>query len=408
MPDMRASESSLREARKNRTATVLVTGATGFLGGHLAHEFLKRGYRTLLLVRGDPSGSAGERVARLMSWFGRGPAELPRPEIFAGSIEKTRLGLNAEDYGRLVDQVDEIVHAAADTRLHQREKADVEAANVHSLENLFALARSGKSSFLHYVSTAYVAGKVLGRCPEDFSAPADFHNAYERSKHSAERLCLEACRGAGLRLNIYRPSIVYGDHRSGRSLRFNALYYPVKTIHFLKNLYLQDIREKGGKKAREMGVELRADGRLFLPLRIGRRQGSLNLIPIDYFTQGFMALFEEALGGDGDIFHLVSSRPSHTRDIVAYVKRFMNLDGIETVAPEAFEKKPRNALEILFDNFLEIYWPYMFDPREFAHERASGILSGRGIHCPPLDYPAFCRAISYALEVDWGKKLFPR
>jgi hypothetical protein len=86
----------------------------------------------------------------------------------------------------------------------------------------------------------------------------------------------------------------------------------------------------------------------------------------------------------------------------------MNLDGIETVAPEAFEKKPRNALEILFDNFLEIYWPYMFDPREFAHERATGILSRRGISCPRLDYPAFCRSISYALEVDWGKKLFPR
>jgi nucleoside-diphosphate-sugar epimerase len=405
---MRASASSLQKKRKNRDSTVLITGATGFLGSHLAHEFLKRGYRTILLVRGSQDGNGSERIARLMAWFGRGSAERPHPEIFEGSIENSRLGLNERDYSYLTDQVDEIVHAAADTRLHQRDKIEVEAANVHSLENLFALARSGKSSFFHYVSTAYVAGKVQGRCREEFSEPAGFHNAYERSKHRAEKLCLEACRDAGLRLNVYRPSIVYGDYCSGRSLRFNALYYPVKTIHFLKNLYLQDIREKGGKKAQEMGVELRADGRLFFPLRIGLRQGSrLNLIPIDYFTRAFMTLFEEAPEGEGDIFHLVSAQPSHPGDIIAYINRFMNLDGIETVIPEAFEKRPKNTLEILFDNFLDIYWPYIFDPREFVQDRASAVLSGRGILCPPFDYPAFCRSMTYALEVDWGKKLLP-
>jgi len=404
---MRASESSLRHSRKNRAAAILVTGATGFLGSHLVHEFRKRGYRTLLLVRGSQDMSGRERVARLQEWFGSGPGSLPRPEVFEGSMAESRLGLSAADYGYLADQVDEIVHAAADTRLHPRQASAVEAANVNSLENLLALARSGKCSFLHYVSTAYVAGRVQGRCLEEFSDPADFFNPYERSKHRAERLCLQACRDAGLRLNLYRPSIVYGDYRSGRSLRFNALYYPVKAIHFLKNLYLKDIREKGGRKAEEMGVELRADGRLRFPLRLCLRQGSrLNLIPVDYFTQGFMAIFEQALAGNGEIFHLVSDRPSPPEEIADYVGRFMNLEGIETVAAEAFAGKPKNALETLFDNFLDIYWPYIFDPREFASDRAAAILSACGVRCPPFDYPAFSRSMSYALEVDWGRKLF--
>jgi nucleoside-diphosphate-sugar epimerase len=404
---MRASRESLLKKRNSRSSTVLITGATGFLGSHLAIEFLKRGYPTILLARGDQTRTGAERIAKLMAWFGHCPNEFPQLKIFQGTIEKAQLGLNDEDYGYLLSQVDEIIHAAASTHLHQREKTEVEAANVHSLENLFTLARSGKASFFHYISTAYVAGKVQGLCEERFGDPLDFHNAYERSKHRAEKLCREACQGAGIRLNIYRPSIVYGDYRTGRSIRFNALYYPIKTLHFLKKLYLEDIQEKRGEKAKEIAVKLNADGSLFFPLRIGIRQGSLlNLIPIDYFTRAFVAIFEEALDGQADIFHLVNARPSHAQDIIAYVNKFMNLEGMEIVAIDAFEKKPKNALELLFDNFLEIYWPYIFDPREFSQDHVSAILSKRGIVCPPFDYQAFCRSMSYALKVDWGKKLF--
>jgi len=53
---------------------------------------------------------------------------------------------------------------------------------------------------------------------------------------------------------------VYGDSRNGRTTRFDAVYYPVKTILFLRDLYEKDISERGGRKARETGVRIDEKG----------------------------------------------------------------------------------------------------------------------------------------------------
>jgi hypothetical protein len=89
-----------------------------------------------------------------------------------------------------------------------------------------------------------------------------------------------------------------------------------------------------------------------------------------------------------------------------YVAMPLTRDEIVAIMVQC-KKIARNALEILFDNFLEIYWPHIFDSREFCHDRADAILSGGSVWCPPFDYPAFYRAMTYAHEVEWGKKLYP-
>ncbi|MGC9976928.1 MAG: hypothetical protein ABSC57_09500 [Syntrophales bacterium] len=95
----------------------------------------------------------------------------------------------------------------------------------------------------------------------------------------------------GIGFSVYRPSIVYGNSRTGRSIRFSAVYYPIRTILFLRDLYDADIRERGGSKAREMNVMLSGDGSLHLPIKVEvSENGGVNLIPIDYFVDAFMAL----------------------------------------------------------------------------------------------------------------------
>ena len=81
-------------------------------------------------------------------------------------------------------------------------------------------------------------------------------------------MVIAACREMHLPLSIYRPSIVYGDSRTGRSLLFNALYHPVRTALFIKDLYERDILERGGRKAVEMGVRMEPDGTLTVLYRI--------------------------------------------------------------------------------------------------------------------------------------------
>ena len=91
-----------------------------------------------------------------------------------------------------------------------------------------AQSRGGLGHFA-YVSTAYVAGTHEGVFNEDdLNVGQDFRNPYERSKFEAEQLV----RGYSDRLpiQVFRPSIIVGEHSSGWTMSFNVLYSPLKAF----------------------------------------------------------------------------------------------------------------------------------------------------------------------------------
>ena len=134
-------------------------------------------------------------------------------------------------------------------------------------------------------------------------------------------LTRDVCREEGIRLNVYRPSIVYGDSRTGRSLRFNALYYPVKAALFLRDLYLRTSARRGGEAA-EMGIRLegrRGPSCPSIEVGAGRRQPH----PGRLLRPGFPGHPGGAL--DGGIYHLVNRRLKRIEDIVEYAMRIFRL-----------------------------------------------------------------------------------
>jgi nucleoside-diphosphate-sugar epimerase len=230
---------------------------------------------------------------------------------------------------------------------------------------------------------------------------------YEETKCRGEHLADDICREAGLPLSIYRPSIVYGHSETGRSLLFNALYYPMRTALFLRNMFEADIRERGGRRAAEMGVRLENDGWMHMPIRIDvEDNGGINLIPIDFFVRAFAAIRADALGGG--IFHLVDRRQKKIDEVIDYGRRLFRIRGVEARSEMNCGVPPRNALEVLYDSYLEVYRPYMTDTRTFAMERAGAILERRGIRCPDFDYQIFSRCMNYAVECGWGSRLFEK
>jgi len=88
--------------------------------------------------------------------------------------------------------------------------------------------------------------------------------------------------------------------------------------------------------------------------------------------------------------------------------RFFRVDGIRAVPDTAFLEVPRNGLEILFDQYVEAYGPYMKDRRVFENSKTEAILGKRNIACPDFDYGIFSKCVQYAVDVDWGTKLFDR
>ena len=402
---MRESSPSIEEKRRLRACTILVTGVTGFIGSHIARELLLRGYRVLLLARPDKQQGAQARVAQLLEWLGVGPDEQTRLQVVEAFIDQPHLGLNLDAYDNLARSIDEIIHCASHTSFSERKRQEIERANVKGLQHLRDLAVQGSCYFFHHLSTAYVAGKKSGPCPEEFVETAAFTNVYEETKYLGERLLRESCEDRGIRLCVYRPSIVYGSSIDGRSLRFNALYYPLKTIVFLKNLFIKDIREHGGKKAEQMGVFMEQDGALHLPIRIEAGNGNgINVVPIDYLVKAFMQLMDSC--PEGGVFHIVNQRTKTIDELVSYTARYFNLEGLQAVHAEAFDGRSRSGLEILFDTYVEAYKPYMADVRTFNDHTTRSLLEKKDIRCPDLDYEIFSKCMRYAIDTGWGARLF--
>jgi nucleoside-diphosphate-sugar epimerase len=384
---------------------MLVTGGTGFLGSHIASELLRQGYRVVLLARSTGQVSAHTRVEQLLAWFGLGPEEKSRFEVIEACLDRPDLGLDQERYDDLAHSIDEIIHCASDTSFSERKRTEVERANIKGLEHVLDLAVRSRCYFFHHVSTAYVAGKKSGPCREEFVETTEFINVYEETKYYGERILYGKCESQGIRLNVYRPSIVYGSSQDGRSLRFNALYYPLRTILFLKNLFMRDIKEGGGTRAEQMGVKMGKDGSLHLPIRIEAGNGNgINLVPVDFFVKAFMEIMDTCL--EGSVFHIVNERPKGIDELVEYTARYFDIEGIRAVHTEDFDRGSRNGLEILFDTYVDAYKPYMTDSRTFSNDKTRSILEKKNITCPDLDYQLFAKCIEYAIETGWGANLF--
>jgi len=170
----------------------LVTGATGFVGAHVARALLARGRSVRCLVR------PGSRLANL--------AGLP-VEIVRGDL-RDRASLDAALRG-----AENLYHCAADYRLYARDPREIYAANVGGTENILSAAASaGVRRIVHTSSVATL-------CPRADGAPADESDAasetdvighYKRSKVLAERVALRHA-AAGLPVVVVNPSTPVGE-----------------------------------------------------------------------------------------------------------------------------------------------------------------------------------------------------
>jgi nucleoside-diphosphate-sugar epimerase len=383
-------------------STIALTGATGFLGSHLMASLITKGYNIIVLGRSAKSESLYERITRLIRWFGMDNCS-GQITCIETDLSQDNLGIEKREYSRICSVVGSVIHCASDTSFSENKREKVMSANIKNLKGILEFSKNANVSFFHYISTAYVAGTGAKLCKEVLSSSKTFTNVYEESKAAAENIISDFCRKNSISLSIIRPSIVYGDSQNGRSLKFNALYFPIRSAHSIRDIYLNDLINNGGIKAAKNGVCIDSKGYLILPLKIFLpREGDLNIIPVDYFVNATVKIIENCSGSG--IYHLTSNSPTTMKIVAEYYQKLMKVSGVEIIYGPKPDNILRNPAEELFDRFIEPYRPYLSDNRVF--DRTNSSKATEGLNPPVFTYEIFKTCIEYAIEVNWGASIF--
>jgi dihydroflavonol-4-reductase len=170
---------------------VFVTGATGFVGSHVARELAAQGASMRLLVRktsncANLEGLGGETVI----------GDLLQPESLRSAIR----GCEA------------VLHVAADYRLWVRNPQQMYAANVDGTRALLRIAREeGVARVVYTSSVATMAFRTDGTIVDEATPVriADMVGHYKRSKFLAEEVALEAA-AAGQQVIVLNPTTPIG------------------------------------------------------------------------------------------------------------------------------------------------------------------------------------------------------
>jgi nucleoside-diphosphate-sugar epimerase len=160
---------------------VAITGATGFVGAHLADALLARGDRVRALARtAAPALAAGGA------------------EIIPGSLA------DDDALRRLVEDAEVVYHVAG--AIAARSEADFMRVNADGTARLAEAALAAGVRRFVYVSSIAVSGPSARGKPMDEAGPARPVTPYGRSKRAGE----EAVARSGVSFTIVRPPIVYG------------------------------------------------------------------------------------------------------------------------------------------------------------------------------------------------------
>jgi dihydroflavonol-4-reductase len=169
-----------------------VTGATGFLGSHVARVLADQGAELRLLVRAS-SNSRNIEVLKADRVVGdlRDPSSLDKP----------------------ISGCDAVFHVAADYRLWIRDPDQMYRSNVEGTRAILEAARKNRVRRVVYTSSVATMGFTSNGRPADEQSPVSLESMighYKRSKFMAEQLALQAGT-SGMEVVVTNPTTPVGE-----------------------------------------------------------------------------------------------------------------------------------------------------------------------------------------------------
>ncbi len=322
---------------------IFLTGITGLVGSAFVVALLRerQDCEFVCLARKSAVKSARQRTEEIIRdecKFDGCPELADRILSKVSVIEGDVVDLDPVEMAKnpLLEGVNVVFHCAADVNLGQDPTGRTFRINYQGSKNIVELAKLLKVKELHYVGTAYIAGRLVGRAIEDNPIDSGFNNPYEESKYKAEMLV----RNSGIPFSIYRPSIITGRRSDGRIRKPLAFYRILEFLGKLKS-----------HRCSKLGVPH------VQPVNLGINFATIPsehvyFVPIDYVQEAITALFQQPV--ETRAYHVTGESPLTTRQIQDAVCGVLRLEGV-SIDPN--EDSP-NMDNKLMSRFLGDLFPY--------------------------------------------------
>lgn len=199
--------------------SVLLTGATGFLGIYLVDALARQGVERIdCIVRARSPEEASLRLRAHAAAYGFEYDEFAaKVRVHAGDLGEPRLGVSETTWQSLSAESDAVIHNGANVNF-LFEYDELRQENVLSTKEILAFACSGRAKSIHYVSTwaSFGAPRYASTTIHEGAMPEEPPvGGYAQTKFVSEHM-LAAARERGITASIYRPSLVGWDDATGR------------------------------------------------------------------------------------------------------------------------------------------------------------------------------------------------
>ncbi|QEU95960.1 thioester reductase domain-containing protein [Streptomyces kanamyceticus] len=358
-------------AASSPPADVLLTGATGYLGGYLLRALRAATTGTIrCLVRADDDRAAAVRLAARRAEVGAGTgaevgADPGRVAAIAGDFTQPRFGLAPDRYQELAQSIGAVYHCGASVNMNDPYEL-ARIPNVRGTVEVLRFAAYGQLKAVHHVSTmaVFISARAcaVDAVHDDSEPSLGFSGTfgYPASKYVAEQLVRQAA-ARGLPAAVYRPPFVLGDSATGRSGDGEPLSTLMKVC-----------------------VQLRA-APATLP--------SVPVCAVDHAGRVITALAPDAPRRDRPrVFNLHDPTPFPLNDAVRALRRgghdiaVLPVDEWLALLRANRRTRPARSLYAMFEMlpYLVVATPAHRLP-DLAPSRVTAMLAERGITAPPVD-----------------------
>lgn len=350
--------------------TILLTGATGFVGSALAATLLARGMGVVAVSRRDPHGNRTRAAVRAAA---RGcgitlDEAMPQLRIVdageGGAADALKDGA--------ADDIAAVWHCAADmghSGLRIAQSFDTNVCETTALYR-WAARQAPRCQRFYHVSTAYTAGMRGGHTEERLHAGERLLNAYQISKWSAEHALRTKHDIYGLPVTLFRPTIVVGHSRSGWTPRNRSGFYMFVEA-------VEAVRLAGLKR---IAYDLPDDV-------------CIDLLPLDWLVDDAAALtLRSEARGNFEVFHCAGGRSMTSRAMLSMMGELLDVQ--IDFAPMA------QAADFRFARAVAANHPFEITDWDFCRARLDGVL-GTSASREPVS-PAQLRALLH-WYIDAGK-----